>query len=180
MAEAQDYSPVKLICGLIAGSEPVFQKSKEELIAKYGPIDSASKRFDFTLTDYYEKQMGGPLWRRFVSFAALIDPEQLAAIKLDTNALEDRIRREMKGERRCVNLDPGYVSGSALIMATAKDFAHRIPLQNGIYAHLEVLFGKNRIRVLDWTYPDFRSPMYHDWLLEVRRLYLAQRPSLTG
>lgn len=144
------------------------------LAAKFGPVDSISRRFDFTLTDYYEKQMGRPLWRCFLSFDRLIDPGLLGEIKLFTNDLEDKIRVSLGKPHRCVNIDPGCLSGSSLIMATAKDFAHRIPLSDGIYAHLELMFGKDRIRTLDWTYPDFKSPQYHPWLLQVRQVYLEQ------
>ena len=75
---------------------------------------------------------------------------------------------------RIVNLDPGYFTAAALIMATAKDFSHRVPLRDGIYAHLEFLYSKNGIRRLDWTYPDFANPGYEAYFLEVRRAYLRQ------
>lgn len=174
MATASRFASVKLICGVIWGDEPSLRSAEAALVEKFGPIDSSSPRFDFTLTDYYEKQMGRPLWRRFMSFDRLIDPERLAEIKLYTNGLEDRIRETLGRTRRCVNIDPGCLSGSSLIMATAKDFAHRIPLRAGIYAHLELLFGREGIRTLDWTYPDFTSPQYHPWFLRVRQTYLEQ------
>jgi hypothetical protein len=59
-------------------------------------------------------------------------------------------------------------------MATTKDFSHRIPLANGIYAHLELLFSNTGVRLLDWTYPDFRQEGYQRFFLEARRLYLRQ------
>ena len=59
-------------------------------------------------------------------------------------------------------------------MATAKDFAHRVPLQHGIYAHLELLFGKKMIRTLDWTYPDYKTEEYQKFFLAVRKIYLEQ------
>jgi len=59
-------------------------------------------------------------------------------------------------------------------MATAKDFSHRIPLRDGIYAHLELMFTKQGVRYLEWTYPDFRQPDYHDFFLGVRKSYLCQ------
>jgi hypothetical protein len=75
-----------------------------------------------------------------------------------------------------VNLDPGYVTAAALIMATAKDFAHRIPLREGIYAHLEFLFSRTGIKTLDWTYPDLRGDGYLEFFRDVRARYLEQRP----
>ena len=73
-----------------------------------------------------------------------------------------------------MNLDPGILTSSALIMATTKNFAHRVPLSGGIYAHLEFLFTKTGVKTLDWTYPDFRGQGYQDFFLNVRKIYLDQ------
>ena len=174
MTETKPFSPVKLICGIIASDEKFFKRAEEILAELYGPLDLTSPLFEFDFTDYYEKQMGQNLKRRFVSFGNLISPEDLSEIKIRTNALEEEIKKEFKARKRIVNLDPGYMTGSALIMATAKDFAHRIPLHHGIYAHLELLFGKNDVRTLSWTYPDFETEGYQIFLLDVRRIYLSQ------
>lgn len=174
MAEAKSFSPVKLICGIISSRETFFKKAEEKLIGLYGSVDLKSPFFDFDLTDYYEKQMGKNLRRLFLSFASLYQPESLSEIKLQTNSLEEEIRKEMRENSRIVNLDPGYITSSALIMATAKNFAHRIPLQKGIYAHLEFLFSKRAIKILDWTYPDFKKEDYQRFFLEVRKTYLCQ------
>lgn len=174
MAEARPFSPVKLICGIIASEERVFDRVFERLTHIYGPTDSSSPFFDFEFTDYYEKQMGKALKRRFLSLTNLYHPEKLGEIKIRTNKLEDEIRKEFKSNHRIVNVDPGYLTSSALIMATAKDFAHRIPLQLGIYAHLELLFEKKQVRTLSWTYPDYRTEGYQRYFMEVRKIYLKQ------
>jgi len=174
MTEPKPFSPVKLICGIIASEEKFFKRAEERLVELYGPLDLTSQVFTFDFTDYYEKQMDQNLKRKFVSFSNLIFPESLGEIKIRTNALEEEIKEEWKARRRIVNLDPGYMTASALIMATAKDFAHRIPLQHGIYAHLELLFGKNDVRTLSWTYPDFKTESYRMFLLDARRIYLSQ------
>jgi hypothetical protein len=146
----------------------------------YGILDSQSPLFVFDLTDYYEKQMGKNLKRKFLSFEELVEPEGLSKIKQDTNRLEEDLREEFQNSHRVVNLDPGYLTQAALVMATAKDFSHRIPLQHGIYAHLEFLFGKDEVRTLDWTYPDFKNKGYQEYFLAVRRLYLSQLKKLTN
>ena len=174
MTEAAPFSAAKLICGIIASKKDVFRKVEERLVELYGTLDLDSPVFEFVFTDYYEKQMGKNLKRKFLSFGNLISPEDLSGIKIRTNALEEEIKEEFEASQRIVNLDPGYMTASALIMATAKDFAHRIPLQNGIYAHLEFLFGKNDVRTLSWTYPDFKTESYQKYFLEARRIYLSQ------
>lgn len=174
MAEPRSFEPVKLICGIIAGKDKIFKRAREKLIQIHGVIDLESGQYIFDFTDYYEKQMGKGLKRIFISFERLISPEELSCIKMETNGLETEIKEENEVEHRIVNIDPGYLTSSALVMATAKDFAHRVPLQDGIYAHLEFLFGKDEVRILDWTYPDFRTQGYQDFFLKVRRLYLNQ------
>jgi hypothetical protein len=116
----------------------------------------------------------GPLKRIFFSFRDPRSPEELSAIKLKTNALEEEIRLALGVSHRPVNIDPGYLTSSALVMATAKDFSHRIPLRDGIYAHLELMFTKHGVRCLEWTYPDFRQPDYHDFFLAARKSCLSQ------
>jgi len=165
---------VKLICGIIASQENIFQKARDRLENLFGPVDLMSPLFDFDFTDYYEKQMGQDLKRQFLSFKELISPEILSEIKLQTNALEETLKTEERTSRRLVNLDPGYLTTSALIMATTKNYAHRIPLQHGIYAHLELLFTRKDIKTLSWTYPDYKTEGYQQFFSEVRKSYLVQ------
>jgi hypothetical protein len=174
VAEAKPFSPVKLICGVIFSSQNALVLTEERLTHLYGPIDFSSTSFAFDLTDYYEKQMGKNLRRKFLSFERLIDPENLSEIKLGTNRLEKEIQLSLKTSLRAVNIDPGYLTSSALIMATAKNFAHRVPLKKGIYAHLELLLTRKEARSLDWTYPDFKRAEYQDFFLRIRRIYLSQ------
>ncbi len=174
MAEAESFSQVKLICGLIASEERLFKDARTKLEELFGPIDSASSLFNFDFTDYYEEQMGSNLKRQFLSFEGLVSPDMLSEIKLHTNRLEEEMRKQERSSRRVVNLDPGYITPSALIMATTKNFAHRIPLQQGIYAHLELLFTKKGTQALSWTYPDYRTEGYQKFFRQVRKAYLTR------
>ena len=172
--QAKPFTPVKLICGIISSKEHYFKTAEHKLREMFGVFDLESPFFEFTYTDYYESQMGKELKRKFLSFEQLIRPEKLSEIKVKTNSLEIGLKEELKVNLRAVNLDPGFLSPSAIVMATVKDFAHRIPLQNGIYAHLELQFTKTGTKTLEWTYPDFRSKKYHEFFLVVRKIYLAQ------
>ncbi|MGQ9801584.1 MAG: DUF4416 family protein [Candidatus Saccharicenans sp.] len=174
MAEIKPFKPVKLICGLIFPREEIREKAEACLVERCGPLDHRSPSFPFIYTDYYAPQMGREIFRSFVSFERLIQPEELLAIKLWTNRLEEEFRTLFPQPPRPVNLDPGYLNAAALVMATTKDFAHRLPLACGIYGHLELLFTRRGIRLLDWTYPDFRQTGYQEFLLRVRETYLKQ------
>ncbi len=178
MAEAKPFVPVKLICGLISGKNDVLLVAEKALVRDFGPVESVSESYPFDLIDYYEKEMGRPLSRRFLSFEPLVLPDDLSRIKLRTNRMEAELQELFQTESRIVNIDPGCLRGSSLVMGTAKNFAHRIPIGGGIYAHLELLFGKDSVKALEWTYPDFKSPRYHGWLLQVRKRYLEQLKSL--
>ncbi len=174
MAEIKNFLPAKLICGLMAAEEIYFKAAEDELVQKFGPVDRRSPFFTFDCTAYYAREMGPGLKRSFLSFAALIDPSELSRIKIETNQIEERLRVALGAEKRIINIDPGILTPAALIMATAKNFSHRIPLQHGIYAHLELLFSHNAVKTLDWTYPDFRQDTYYPFLLQVRKDYLSQ------
>jgi hypothetical protein len=180
MAALQPFAPVKLVYGIIAGPDAHFAAAEARLAAAHGPVDDRSPVAAFPGAAYYEPQMGPGLRRGFLSFAALVWPTDLAAFKIASNGLEEDLAREFRSPLRIVNLDPGYLTAAALIMATAKNFSHRIPLAGGIYAHLELLFGRTGIRTLEWTYPDFRGPAYEDFFLRVRSRYLEQRRDPDG
>ena len=174
MAEPKPFPPAKLIAGIIFSEEDVLEKAEEAVSAVFGPIDLKSEAFLFDQTNYYEKEMGKGLRRLFLSLSRLIPPESLSEIKVRTNALEEEIRKAFARESRVVNIDPGILTASALIMATAKDFAHRVPLRQGIYAHLELLFSRSAVKLLPWTYPDFRQESYHRFFIKTRQAYLRQ------
>ncbi len=169
MSEPRPFAPAKYVCAVLSSEPRFFAAAETGLAGLFGPIERRGARYDFDGTDYYAAEMGGgPLRREFLSFSGLASPDRLADLKLATNDLEAEIARAGGVAFRAVNLDPGYLTASALVMATAKNFAHRVPLSRGIYAHLELLFGREGVRVLDWTYPDMRRAEVHEFLLAVR------------
>jgi hypothetical protein len=174
MAEVKPFAPAKLIIGIISSQDDIFSRTEEAVAAIYGRVDLKSVAFPFDQTDYYDKQMGKGLRRLFLSFARLVPPESLSDVKVRTSALEEEIKKSFARESRIVNVDPGILTASALIMATTKDFAHRVPLRQGIYAHLELLFSRNAAKLLPWTYPDFRQEGYQRFFFEARQAYLRQ------
>jgi hypothetical protein len=174
MAQPKAFAPVKLVCGVIYQEETLYEEVRRRLIGEWGPVDLESPAFAFDLTDYYKPEMGSNLKRRFISFLGLVAPELLPQAKLRTIEFEEAVRRETGATGRPVNIDPGYLTAAALVMATAKDFSHRIPLGRGIYAHLEFLFTKTGVKTLDWTYPDFRRGPCQEFFRIVREMYLRR------
>lgn len=170
---------VKLIAGIIASSENIFFKTEEALQRILGPLDYRSQTIKFDFTDYYQRDMGPDLKRRFVSFERLIDPTALSRIKLITNRLERRLSKDIKSVRRAVNIDPGYITGAKLVLASTKDYSHRIYLEKGIYAEVTLYYKKGSFRYWDWTYPDYKTEDYIRIFNEIRSIYMRQKHRAT-
>ena len=173
MAAPVPPEPVTLIVGLLSSKRELLDAAESELAALYGPVRLRSADIDFAWTDYYEPDMGPSLRRRFASFAKKIDPGELAAIKIRTNELEQEFARRETFVPRPVNLDPGYICGSKLVLASTKDRSQRIYLAHGIYAEITLDFRKGRFVPVETTYPDYRSPEYIDFFTRVREQHLG-------
>ncbi|MCK5156994.1 MAG: DUF4416 family protein, partial [Spirochaetales bacterium] len=107
----------------------------------------------------------------FLTFNQLVEPDRLAEIKELTNLIEEEFR---SGNKRRVNLDPGILSETRFILATTKDRGHRVPLKNGIYGEVTLIYMNKEFKPLPWTYADFCDPVYRNLLKEIRKLYLKQ------
>jgi hypothetical protein len=125
------------------------------LAERFGPVTGEKMDFPFTSdTAYYEREMGDGLSRSFIFFERIVPQDTLAEIKRETMAMEDGFR---EGKRRTINLDPGFLAMDKLVLATGKEYAHRICLDGGIHAEVELLCRDGRMRSLEWTYPDYRT-----------------------
>jgi len=179
MAEIKTPVPVKLICGVIAADEEVLSAALRELASVYGKIDCESPVIPFDFTDYYEREMGKNLIRRFAAFHNLIDPGALPDIKINTNNIEKKIAAVFsETSARPVNLDPGYISASKLVLATVKDFSHRIYLRDGIYGEITLSFKGGAFTHMEWTFPDYRTRPYKEFFEKVRSIYMRQLKDL--
>ncbi len=165
--------PAKLIAGLLL-AEPgkTRQPLLERLSKRFGPIDAISKEQLFEKSTYYHEEMGAPLFRVFLSFASLVPPETLPEIKLATNELETDFLNARGGRK--VNIDPGILTLQNLVLATTKNYTHRIYLGQGIYADLTLIFQKGGYQSLPWTYPDYRDEETRRFFFEVREIYKKQ------
>ncbi|BDQ35241.1 DUF4416 family protein [Pseudodesulfovibrio portus] len=139
-----------------------------ELEQTFGPADEVSRLFDFTETDYYDEELGTPIRRRLVSFETLRPLDELADIKTFTNTLE--IRWGTAG-KRLFNLDPGFLTMQSLVLATGKNFSHRIYLKDGIWADLTLMWQKKRWVDFPWTFPDYAGEDMKTRLTKLRQSY---------
>lgn len=171
MGKIRANPPVKLIFGFIFKEDSAYEKARAVLRRRFGDADLVSPVLDFVYTGYYEKEFGAGLKRVFVSFKRLIRPEDLPRIKVLTNRIEDKLTRN---SLRRVNIDPGYIDLAKLVLASTKDYNHRIYLGRGIYAEITLTYQGKTFRSWPWTYPDYRSSEYAGILNQIRQIYAGQ------
>jgi len=177
MGEPRARAPVKLIAGLLAGSDALLEQAAVTLSERYGPIDARSTPTEWTVSTYYRDEMGSTIRRQFLSFARLVAADELRAIKLATNDLEDRWRA-VSG--RQVNIDPGYLAATKLVLASTKDAAHRIYLGDSISAEVTLLFSNGSFEPHMHTYPDYGAAEAVTFFNSVRAIYLQQLRAKPG
>jgi len=171
LSKPREPDPVKLFVSVIAVDRGRMAEVIGELAGAFGQPDFVSEVLPFEYTDYYTAEMGTGLVRRFVTFERLIRPEELPAVKLCTNALEERFS---EGGARRVNIDPGYVARQHFILATGKGYSHRPYIGRGIYADLTLEYRRETYRPFVWTYPDYRAPETLEMLNGLRKRYVMQ------
>lgn len=146
---------------------PALRPRLEEFL---GPMDYESEPIPFTQTGYYDRELGTPILRRIMSFERPLAMDGLAEVKLATNRLE--LEWTAAGGR-LFNLDPGYITQERLVLATGKNFSHRIYLSRGIWADLTLIFHKGDWFDLPWTFPDYATPEIKRHLTRIREMYKA-------
>jgi hypothetical protein len=174
MGQPTPHSPVLLLLAAFSRDEAALDWAREKASGAWGPISLESPRFEFAETNYYDRTMGSGLKKVFFAFQPPWDPEGLVEIKLETNRWEEEyaaasINRTGATEvERPLNLDPGYLTLGKLVLASTKDFAHRIYLFRGIYAEVTLQFKHGRWQHHEYTFPDYRRADYQAFFTECR------------
>jgi len=175
MGQIKPTVPVLLFVASFAPTVAALDWARRRAETAFGPIELESKTFRFDkFTNYYATSMGDVLFKRLWGFRQLIDPATLPDIKRLSNDWEAEYTANDSGlVARPLNLDPGYVTLAKLILASTKDHAHRIYLRDGIFAETTLMFTKKQWMPLPWTYPDYQSPEYHEFLYRCREFLKA-------
>ena len=176
MGRPSEPEPVKLLVGMLSAYPGAMAEAEALLADPLGPVQDRSDLFAHEFTEYYRDEMGHPLARYFVSMERLVRPGDLAGIKRFAGDVEDRVAAGGDWPvARPVNLDPGYVTPAKLVLASTKNHAHRLYLEDGIYGEVTLVYEHGGWRPLPWTYPDYRTGDYHAFFTRVRRRLLAER-----
>jgi len=174
MGSIRAFNPVKLFTGVLVSNEELLPEVEAQLCSAYGPTDHRSPVLPFTFTDYYRHETGDHILRVFFSFERLIEADQLPEIKRHTNALEEKFAVVSTSVKRPVNLDPGYLEHSKVILASTKNFYHRMYLSQGIFGEVTMHFRNGAFEFFPWTYPDYKSAEYQAFFTELRGIYRKQ------
>jgi hypothetical protein len=182
MSTPRDPQPGKLVLSVLAATDwwdLAWPGYRAELVERYGPVDYETPLLPFDHTAYYDDELGSPqagrLARRILGFERLVPLDGLVAVKLATNADERAHARPASGSSggaRRVNLDPGLLTLERLVLASGKNFTHRVYLGQGIWADLTMIYNKKTgWVVLPWTFPDYATEDMKRRLTELRALY---------
>ncbi|MCR5760412.1 MAG: DUF4416 family protein [Sphaerochaetaceae bacterium] len=169
MAVAREFEKTALVVGVLSSLEEERESLLSCLTSAFGPIKAITPTLDFPFTDYYDDEMGGHPVRYLILFEKLIDPSSLPSIKIKTNEMEKLFKG--KGTGRPINIDPGILTLANLILATCKDRSHRIPLSQGVYGEVTLIYQNKDFQALPWTYADYASEGVKLHLRVFRELY---------
>lgn len=136
-------------------------------------LEDAFGSFDLTsplFQDYTPEKGEGH--RIFFSLKKLHPASRLARFKEDAMLLEQEFF--MKKGKRSVNLDPGYLDATKVVLASSKEGGHKIALTEKIYASLILDYTGETFRSFDWTPADFKSGKYFLFLNQMREQFLKK------
>ncbi|WP_031385595.1 DUF4416 family protein [Desulfonatronum thiodismutans] len=161
--------PALVVLSLFSARWDVFWPGlRSDLEAYLGPLESVGEPLPFTATTYYQEEFGAPLERRLLGFAQVVPQDRLREIKLWAHELE---QRHVRDGNRLFNLDPGLLTQERFVLATGKNFTHRVYLGQGVFADLTLIFQGGQWRSLPWTFRDYADPALQAQLTALRHGY---------
>lgn len=169
MATPKPPPPCVQLVAVFSRHASAIEASRRLVQESWGTISLTSELFDHSETTYYEQEMGPELHKQFWILSGNYDPATLASCKLQSNSWEAELAAELNhSESRPVNIDPGYLTLTKLVLASAKDRAHRIYLSDGIYAEECLFYLDHRWQARPWTYPDYQRADFQSFFVEAR------------
>ena len=176
MGKIQNHLPVKLFTAITYKPEFDHRVLYPILENKFSSIETTSLPYEFSsFTGYYKDEMGENLKKLFVIFKELIDPAELASIKISANLIESDY---VDDDKRMINIDPGYLTQAKLVLATTKNYSHRVYLGKGIFGDVHMHYQRGQYRPNPWTYPDYRAESNVKFFGKIREQYLQHLGSI--
>lgn len=173
MSQPFEHEPVKFFIGVIFNPGRLKEDEIKTIIGEhFGARGICSETISFDqFTIYYADEMGQGLMRFWTEIAGLRSPDELVPLKWECTALENYFA---EGGKRMLNLDPGYIAEAKLILATFKDFSHRVYISQGVFADLQMMFRNGKYEPMPWTFSDYRSLWAQNFFVKLREKYREQ------
>ena len=176
MGEIQRPAPVLPVTVIFSRYPEALAWAKGRIQQAWGEIVLESELFPFEQTPYYDAEMGQHLRKCFVVTLPQMDAAELVGRKHQSNAWEAEFAAQANvPEPRPLNIDPGYMTLSKLVLASSKDFAHLLYMADGIFAEITLFYRRGGWQAHEWTFPDFRAETYHAFLTQCRELLKRDR-----
>lgn len=177
MARIQKPPPGRLIVSIIYSSMDALADSVKTLERRFGRVQFETLEIPCASTSEYREEMGENLLRRFYSFENLVSRDSLPALKAACYKIEPKFSDTVDEYNfRTANIDPGILTPSTLVMASHKEYNHRVYLSDGVYAELTLIYAHNKFCRLPWTNPDFCHDEAIDFFLRVRSSFEIIEP----
>ena len=145
----------------------VFEQSEEILENNFGDTLYISPPLPWDYSSYYKDEIGEPLFRQIIFFKNIVDPGLLVDIKLKTNEIESALSLD---GRRQINLDPGYLTLAKVVLASTKNYAHRLYLGKGIYGEITLIYKDETYSPHIFTYRDYQDKSHIDIFMKAREM----------
>jgi hypothetical protein len=175
MGGTKNFPPCFQIVAAFSRHDAALQWLWKQVQESFGSIAALSPKFAFTESQYYRSTMGLGLNKQFALLEPWYDPAELAKHKLMSNDFESKYATQFKSEEeRPLNVDPGYLSMTKLVLASTKNREHRIYLRDGIYAEVTLAFRNQQWLPMPWTYPDYQREDFRVFFHEARNRLVKQ------
>jgi hypothetical protein len=162
--------PCSLFIAILSSQLTLIDQTLNKFAARFGPVELTLNTGIFTHSEYYKQEMGTDLERVFCCFKPPFNEDTLKNAKLFARSLEwEHASITNQKIRRKLNIDPGIVSLSRVVLSTSKNYAHRLYVGDGVYAEVTLIYREEGWQLLPWTYPDYQQIEVQSFLLNCRR-----------
>lgn len=166
MGKPEQPAPSLLFTGILFNDDNCLRVAKKTLIENYDNCVLETPPFPWDYSEYYKEELGANIKKTFIFFKKLIMPDQIIDIKLQTNQIEESFSENNK---RKINIDPGYLTLANVVLATTKNYSHRIYLGKGIYGEVTLIYKNNTYSPYIFTYQDYQDTRTIEVFLEARK-----------
>lgn len=142
---------------------------EEILYSNYGKPLYQTSKFTLDYSNYYKREMGQNLFKKFLLLDSLIHKAEAVLLKKWAVSLEDSFRLD---GGRTVNVDPVLVDEYQVVALSKKDRGSRIYISEGVYGEMELFFHHGSFHPLPWTYIDYKENV--EFFNQVRKIYLRK------